>query len=329
MNKWLPFELHTHTPHSDGKHSILEMAEKAKELEIFGIALTDHNTMSGLADKKNVMGKTGVYILPGLEWTTFYGHMVTLGIKDYVDWRNLSPLDIHKGIGKIHKQNGLAGIVHPYRIGNPICTGCFWEYEIKDWNDIDYIEVWSETFPSIKKSNKRAYDLWVGRLNAGYKIAATSGRDWHSSTKRDGPIALTYLNINDENITDESIIQSIRDGRLSVTMGPLVKMEVFGEKGNVYSIGDKIDKTSLKNEPTVRIEVDFTVRSKQWKLENPTLKLMVRSNLGILKEVILPKNNVEQFNINIDNLIWINAEIHGGFESAYTMIGFTNPIYFK
>lgn len=71
--RWLPFELHTHTPHSDGTHTLLEMCAKARELGLSGIALTDHNTTSGMADAASVTEETGIAIIPGLEWTTFTG----------------------------------------------------------------------------------------------------------------------------------------------------------------------------------------------------------------------------------------------------------------
>ncbi|MEK3888106.1 CehA/McbA family metallohydrolase [Bacillus sp. FSL K6-3431] len=329
MNKWLPFELHTHTVHSDGKHTLLEMAEKARELEITGIALTDHNTMSGLMDKEEVMAKTGVYILSGLEWTTFYGHMVTLGISGYADWRNLSPLDIHKGIANVHKQGGLAGIAHPFEIGSPICTGCFWEYQISDWNDVDYIEVWSETFPSIRKKNKRAYDLWIDKLNDGYRISGTSGRDWHVSSKNKETIALTYLNILEKNdVNDKSMIDALKKGRLSITMGPLITLDIVDEQGKSYSIGDEIEKAPFENHFKLKINVDFSVRKNQWKLDKQDLKIRVRSNCGILEESRL-RNNTLKCNTKLENVSWVIAELHGVIEGVYTMIGFTNPIYLK
>src|SRR5690606_7425173 len=146
----------------------------------------------------------------GLEWTTFYGHMVTLGIEQYVDWRNLSPIDIHKGIKKVHQNGGVVGIAHPFCIGSPICTGCYWEYEITDWDDIDYIEVWSTEFHSIKRRNLRAYDLWTEKLNEGYQISATSGRDWHHSNN-DSPIAISYLQFDESEskLLDQQVIDAV------------------------------------------------------------------------------------------------------------------------
>ncbi len=175
--RWLACELHTHTLHSDGSQTLEELANGAVRLGFNAIALTDHNTMSGLVGREEIERQTGLIILPGMEWTTFYGHMVTVGLHTYADWRQAGRGGIDEGLAEVHRLGGLAGLAHPFRIGSPACTGCFWEYEVKDWNAVDYIEVWSGTLPSIQTDNRRAFELWTDKLNEGYRIAATSGRD--------------------------------------------------------------------------------------------------------------------------------------------------------
>ncbi len=129
----------------------------------------------------------------GLEWTTFYGHMVVLGMSRYVDWRNVGINDIHAGIAKVHEAGGIAGIAHPYRVGSPLCTGCFWQFQVDNWHDIDYIEIWSEFFPPVKECNQRALTLWTRLLNEGYHITGTYGLDWHAPYPENEMAAATYL----------------------------------------------------------------------------------------------------------------------------------------
>lgn len=43
MTKWIACELHTHTQHSDGQFTVLELAQTAKQCGLEGIAITDHN----------------------------------------------------------------------------------------------------------------------------------------------------------------------------------------------------------------------------------------------------------------------------------------------
>lgn len=85
--KWLACELHTHTVHSDGSQTLQELASGAGRLGFDAIALTDHNTMSGLNGREDAQRDSGLMIIPGMEWTTFYGHLVTIGLDGFVDWR--------------------------------------------------------------------------------------------------------------------------------------------------------------------------------------------------------------------------------------------------
>ena len=48
--KWIPTELHTHTIHSDGIFTVPRLCACAKLHGYEMIALTDHNTLSGLEE---------------------------------------------------------------------------------------------------------------------------------------------------------------------------------------------------------------------------------------------------------------------------------------
>lgn len=52
--RWLACELHTHTLHSDGSQTLDELVKGAVDLGFDAIALTDHNTMSGLIGKDEI-----------------------------------------------------------------------------------------------------------------------------------------------------------------------------------------------------------------------------------------------------------------------------------
>ena len=330
--QWKPYELHTHTLHSDGQHTLMEMAMEAKKIGLNGIALTDHNTMSGLVDQELVEDKTGIHIVRGLEWTTFYGHMLTLGIERYEDWRTLSPIDIEKGIKQVHKQGGLVGIAHPFCIGTPICTGCYWEYEISDWSLIDYIEVWSEPFPSIRQLNKRAFELWTEKLNSGLKISATSGRDWHRSDPNDGPLSVTYL-LMDETETDltAQVIKALRQGKISVTQGPLLLLSgEVSSSDQAFGIGDNIKISEDDSNIKLDVQLDYIIRQEKWELPTQSLQVKIESNKGTLTEFILGDGHSEEFvYLNVKDVTWLRAELYGVLNNVRTMIAFTNPIYFN
>lgn len=329
---WYPFELHTHTPHSDGRHTLAEMAREAKRRGLAGLALTDHNTISGLTERGVVEKETGIVIIQGMEWTTFYGHMLTLGLKGYADWRDLGPDDIHKGIERVHKQGGLVGIAHPYALGSPICTGCHWDYHISDWTDVDYMEVWHETLPSIRMHNQPALELWEGLLNEGLRICATSGRDWHGSKAGDDPEAATFLGIpNSEKLTESGAIQAIRSGAVSISMGPLLLCQI-AINGREYGIGETVPiRDGLEGlEATVTMSLDFHVRHGAWTLEPQPLSIVLRSNLGNMGEARLQPGETElTYALPVKELKWLRADLFGVFHGVRTKIAFTNPIYFS
>ncbi|MCK6073333.1 CehA/McbA family metallohydrolase [Paenibacillus silvae] len=338
--KWFASELHTHTLHSDGRQTLEELAAGAAGLGFDAIALTDHNTMSGLIGRAEIGQKYGVHIIPGMEWTTFYGHMVTIGLEAFADWRDVNRHNINKGIAAVHQHGGIAGIAHPFRIGSPACTGCYWEYELNDWNQVDYIEVWSGTFPSILRSNHRAFELWTQKLNEGYRITATSGRDWHTQEPTDDPISVTYLGIEEIDETRQSespleghsgmntyaegeawigsvdekdLINSLRKGRAAVTMGPLLTLTISSDE-ITYSLGAVIPAQQSRSQPIdakllAHVAVDFTVRAGKWSMPEQTLTLKLCSNLGEEQQVKIEWHpNQQRINFSMPLKIGTAAE---------------------
>lgn len=64
-------DLHTHTVHSDGSYTPRELVLKAKEKDLI-VALTDHNTVSGLAEFMEEAEKNGVIAVGGTELSCVY-----------------------------------------------------------------------------------------------------------------------------------------------------------------------------------------------------------------------------------------------------------------
>ncbi|WJH36684.1 CehA/McbA family metallohydrolase [Paenibacillus sp. CC-CFT747] len=335
MIRWLPAELHCHTFHSDGKQSLLELAEAARSLGLEAVALTDHNTMTGLIGREEVTAATGVEVIPGLEWTTFFGHMLTLGITEYVDWRNLSPFHIHRGIEGVHRQGGLVGVAHPYRVGSPMCTGCFWEFEVSDWNEVDYVEVWSGLFPSIRRNNARAFALWTDLLNRGHRIAATSGRDWHVSDPVPEPVCATYLGLSAETQASAGLagaaLEALRRGRVAVSMGPRPELFLTTAEGHRCGLGEAVLlRADERVEATLTAGADFTARAGHWELPAGTLQMRLMSNRGELASAALTKDRPQaELALDLTGVAWLRGELTGVFGGAHTMIGFTNPLYIQ
>ena len=79
----MPCDLHIHSTHSDGTLTPAALIAEAKRLGLT-VALTDHNTVSGLTDFLNEACKQGVTAIPGIEISSDLGgtelHVVGLFI---------------------------------------------------------------------------------------------------------------------------------------------------------------------------------------------------------------------------------------------------------
>ncbi|MFC0272262.1 CehA/McbA family metallohydrolase [Metabacillus herbersteinensis] len=327
---WLPSELHTHTFHSDGKQSVLEMATVAKDMGLTTIVISDHNTISPLQDIEKAKEATGIQILYGLEWTTFYGHMLTIGYKTptYTDWRVIGPLNIEAGISEIRKHGALAGIAHPFRIGNPIGTGCHWEFPIETMNSFDFIEVWNSVRPGSKAYNKRAFQFWTDLLNKGYKLTATAGRDWHHNEQINPLPAISYVRMpktlaEEKDAFRSSFLSSIRSGKVSLSYGKPLELTIQqGE--DVYTIGEVIDNKTER--------LCAQVHSEQWasneRINKGSFRLLLFSNKGELAHGS-PGNLSLMNECETEGIRWIRAELYASVdEEEIELIAFTNPVYF-
>ena len=82
-------DLHVHTTASDGQYSPTDIIGKAAEKNIKIIAITDHDTVSGLEEGKIAAKKVGITLVPGIELNIQGGplningefHLLGLGLK--------------------------------------------------------------------------------------------------------------------------------------------------------------------------------------------------------------------------------------------------------
>ena len=60
-------DLHTHTTASDGTLTPTELVAHARELGLSAVAITDHDTMNGVAEARTAGERMGVEVIPGME----------------------------------------------------------------------------------------------------------------------------------------------------------------------------------------------------------------------------------------------------------------------
>lgn len=62
-------DFHTHTIYSDGLFTPSKLLNEAARLHVHQIAITDHNTVAGLPEARDVSQQLGLMLLPGIEVT--------------------------------------------------------------------------------------------------------------------------------------------------------------------------------------------------------------------------------------------------------------------
>ena len=65
-------DLHTHSTASDGRYSPSEVVKKAFERGVKYLALTDHDTVSGIEEANAEAEKLDIHFIPGVELSTTY-----------------------------------------------------------------------------------------------------------------------------------------------------------------------------------------------------------------------------------------------------------------
>jgi predicted metal-dependent phosphoesterase TrpH len=157
----MKFELHCHSHYSrgtklptEGIPSPKEIVRQAKKVGLGGIAITDHNVFKAheaAAEAK----KQKILLIPGEEVSTLEGHVLGIGINEFIPPR----LSLEETVEKIREQGGIAIAPHPFDIKGEGVRGGF----IK----CDAVEVFSglnlDRFSNmIARSKTRGFPQVVG-----------------------------------------------------------------------------------------------------------------------------------------------------------------------
>ncbi len=312
---WYAVEMHTHTVHSDGQMTVAELLENARRNRLALIALTDHNTQAGLAEAGNK-------VLPGIEWTTYHGHMTVLGAARYVDWRDIAFDSLDEKLWAIKGAGGLACVAHPYRMGSPICTGCHFDYPIRDAALVSLWEAWSGENAPLKEDSAKSFQAWTRLIDSGLKMAAVYGRDWHAP-KANGPVAVTYIGTEGE-LTAKSALGALLTGRTAVTMGPLPVLTVQMD-GEVFTPGD----TLRPGQALAELKLNAEDRRDLWMRYNLSIqqiRLMGANGQLLARQPYRPEGN--SFVLTLAPGV-LRAEAWGEMHGKPCLLAFTSALYIR
>jgi hypothetical protein len=310
---WLRGELHSHTVHSDGEFSVPVLIEQARQRGLDFLAITDHNTVTGLSEvDPAVLGD--LVIVPGMELTTFRGHALALGTTCWIDWRTgYNGWTMQDAAHQVHEQGGLFILAHPKDIGSPVCTGCRWEYDDFNLELADGIEIWNGWWPGFNQSSAKTLDLWQELQSQAVFMPATSGSDYHHENDWGPGRPAAYVRV--EQRSAAGVLEGVRKGRMISSSGPWLEVRLsLDEHSPAALIGDTLSGSQAQ----VLLAVDWSATAVGARLE-------VHNRQGVAREFVI---EAEQGTLRE----WVDGRSSNSWWAALyafdgELLAITNPVF--
>ena len=207
-------ELHNHTTESDSSLSCKELLEIMEADRADAFAITDHNTISGHSIIKKLLdnGDYKIKCIYGMEYTTYYGHILCLNLPVYVPWDSIDFFKPELLFNAARAKGALVGIAHPFSFGAPFAKGCRFEMKVKDFSAVDFIEVFNNP--------------------DGKRLAATCGMDLHGHWDMGNQYA-TFIEGEEDGDVEAELSHAIKSGRTWVSKGMLLICEYSKEENYI------------------------------------------------------------------------------------------------
>ena len=190
-------DLHVHTNHSfDAASPPEEVVDKAIEMGLECLAITDHNSIAGAKEAAQYAAGKSILIITGNEVKSREGDILALNIKELIP-DGLSAKDTIK---EIRRQGGFISIAHPFgRI-------CSFKGNLKELlPHIDAIEVFNA---SISRSANAKAEEFAKK----YNLYLTAGSDAHFPNF----IGRGYLNVDCEEQSVDAILMAIKEKKVTI-----------------------------------------------------------------------------------------------------------------
>lgn len=243
---WYGGDFHTHTHHSDGALSAPELAALAQREGMDFLTITDHNTLDAYPNFGN---QPNLCIIPGLEVTYRDGHYNVFGLTETAPWQK----DVTRGPifikheeaqldpDEIIAQSAAQGLLNS--INHPLLPPWAWLFPETDLREIHCLEIWNDpSWPDNRVGNPLAVEMWTRWLNAGHRITAIGGSDYHrpinkgSIVKPPDRLGSPRTYVYAEKLSGAAILDGVRRGHVYVSMGARVDFTAE-HQGVTYPMG--------------------------------------------------------------------------------------------
>jgi hypothetical protein len=230
--RWWSGALHTHTLHSDGALSALELLARIRGAGLDFVTITDHNNTTHRDEVLRQGPPTAPLWIVGEEVTTPGGHANVWGLNagEWVDFR-VRPAErrIADLLKAAHEHGAVFSINHPASE----CAGCSWEHDVPA--GIDAIEVWN----GRHGAQDRAIALWERLLREGRRVTAVGASDWHRDPD---PIDNANVRVFAPELEERAVLDAVRAGRVIVMRSAADRTPTFTVRvaGKSATVGDSI-----------------------------------------------------------------------------------------
>ncbi|NOZ48805.1 MAG: CehA/McbA family metallohydrolase [Chloroflexi bacterium] len=261
---WYAGDFHAHTTASDGENSPDALMQMAVAAGLDFVSITDHNTVAGLDAFQEPLPLPAIR---GIEITLFSGHFNVFGLDGAPAWLQLfragsepeperrKRLSEQVVVADLMQQCQAEGFL--VSINHPLLAPWGWQESDVYLSRIDCLEIWNDpTWPDNASANPATVDMWTQWLNAGYRITAIGGSDFHftvSGADAHHPaIHLPRTLVYAEQLSAAAILRGVRRHHVYVSMEPSLTFHVQGHEGR-FAIGTDM------GEMTGNIELQATV----------------------------------------------------------------------
>lgn len=223
--RWYKGNLHAHTTLSDGKMSPEDCISLYREKGYDFLALTDHwHWGAGKAEKDFLLLSGVEYNIGGADVLEGVYHIVAAGMRQPAALVKDPSPSAQQIIDAIHQEDGLAILAHPAWSLN--ISG-----EVMNFHGFDGTEIYNTV--SGVPWNARPYSgQFVDELACrGYYLPCMAADDVHFYN---GDQTRSYLMVQAEELSRESILAAIRKGNFYATQGP--RFESVSVKDGVVKV---------------------------------------------------------------------------------------------
>lgn len=253
--RWYRGDFHAHTFHTDGVLSPPQLVQEALEARLDFISITDHNVITAFP---HFVYPDPFLVIPGVEVTMDYGHFNVFGLESAPDWLATLPTtrEAYMRLGeeppdysptellRLAKEQGFYT-----SINHPLLAPWAWLDKETDLTYVDFVEIWNDpSWPDNDTATPAAIELWTKWLNAGFRITAIGGTDFHTprpEPQKDGSIVAgnkineptTYVYADE--LSGRAIMQGLLNRHAYVSMGPTIAFTATCKDAQ-YMIGEDL-----------------------------------------------------------------------------------------